>query len=464
METRELKQALKARHLSLIALGGIIGSAYFLGTGFLLEEVGPAAFLAYLLGAIITYFTMSCLSELTLASPSKGSFIAYAARYINPTWACGVGWSYWMTWVVYIPSECLAAGMIMHGFFPDVSPQLFAMLFGLIVSAINVCHVKAFGEIEFWLSLIKVAALALFSLCALGILFGWIGNAAPVSLGTKFLVDQGGFFPNGSWVLLLNMVILLVNFQGSEIIGLSASEAKDASKAVPQAIKQLVVRIICIYLIPTLLIAAIFPWNQASLNQSVFAAALNHYGFSNLAAAFTFVVLIAAISCANTGLFGAVRSLHALGHQGMAPRIFSHISKQGVPAKATIITLAAIWAMLGLGALFPTAQLYKLLLGVSGFTGAVCWISICWSQLRFRQEWRSEGKHKTQLPFRINGFPYMTHLSIWIQVACLFVLAFNNDLRPSLYAGLVALLVPCSLHWLYKKGVFRSKKVFDSCS
>lgn len=452
-EERQLNQALRSRHISLISIGGIIGSAYFLGTGYLIHEVGPGAFLAYILGGIITFLTMSCLSELTLAVPERGSFIHFAAKYISRSWACGVGWSYWMTWVVYIPSECIAAGMIMNDLFPGVSPQIFAMFFGLLVTLINTLHVRAFGEVEFWFAIIKISALSVFCFIALMVIFGVWGSEAPEPVGFRYLWNGGGFFPNGIWVLFLNMMILLVNFQGSEIIGLSASEAKDASRAVPKTINNLAYRIICLYLIPTFMVAAIIPWSEASLQQSVFASALDLYGFQTIAKVFMFVVLAAAISCANSGLYACVRSIHALGHQRMAPKFLAHLNRQGVPEKATWLTLASIWGMLGLSHFFAATNLYKVLLGVSGFTGAICWISICWSQLKFRRRLIAESGYDYFLPYKVRGFPYTTHAGIWLQVLCLIVLAFNSELRPSLYVGILSIVIPVLGYKIYHKKI-----------
>lgn len=447
MEESELHRGLKSRHIHMIALGGIIGSAYFLGTGYLVHEVGPCAFLAYVLGGIITYLTMTCLAELTIAMPTSGSFVSYAAKFVSPSWACGVGWSYWMTWVVYIPSECLAAGIIMNAFVPHVSEYIWAVLFGLLITGINVSHVRMFGEIEFWLSIVKVLALVLFSILALLIYFGVIGSTSPQGgvIGGKFLFNNGGLFPNGGWVLLVNMVVLLVNFQGSEIIGLSASEAHNVSKTIPKIINHVTYRIIGLYLIPTFLLVLIFPWQEANLSDTIFAIALAHYGMHPIAHLFSFVVLCAAISCANSGLYGTVRSMYALSKHGMAPKALSVLNKQKVPARVTFFTLFAIWCMLAASYFFTSKQVYANLLAISGFTGAICWISICWSQLRFRKALMKEA-HGDVLHYSVKWFPYLTHLGIWLQVACLLFVAMNPHLRSSFYIGVPVFLIPMLLY------------------
>ncbi len=444
----QLQRGLKTRHLSLIALGGIIGSSYFLGTGYVLKEVGPSAFLAYILGGLVSYLTLACLSEMAVASPSEGSFVNSAAKYISPSWACGVGWSYWFSWVVYIPSECIAGGLIMHNFVPEVPAHLWAILFGGIITITNLAPVRAFGEMEFWLALVKIGLLIGFSILAVMIFFGWIGGGPSHEvIGDRYLFGNGGLFPNGVLVFFVNMIILMANFQGSEIIGLTASETKNPKKSVPAALKRVIVRIIGLYVIPTFLLGVIFPWDQASVNGSVFAIALKKYGLLHVAQVFGFLIIAGAISCANSGLYATIRTLLALSQKGMGPKLFTNVSRSGVPVTATIATLVAVWALILVCTFFPVDQLYAILLATSGFTGTICWISICWAQLVFRRRLKQIG---ATLTYRIPLYPYLTHLSIWIQVGTLLIVLLNPSMRVAFYFGVPALVVP--MLW-YKKSL-----------
>ena len=242
MNESKMNRGLKNRHLQLISLGGVIGSGYFLGTGYVLEKAGPAAILAYLLGGVIVLCVMLCLAELAVEKPVSGSFVTYAREHISPTWACGVGWAYWTTWVAYVPSEMIAAGIIMNNFIPEVSQLWWAVFFGLLVTILNLFHVDKFGESEFWLSLIKIIALAAFSIVAGLICLGLIGDQGYI--GTKVLLGSGGFAPNGYWSIVLTMVIILVNFQGTEIIGLAAGECEKPEKSIPIAVRNVTWRIL----------------------------------------------------------------------------------------------------------------------------------------------------------------------------------------------------------------------------
>lgn len=435
----KLQRGLKSRHLSMIALGGIIGSSYFLGTGYVLKQVGPAAFLAYILGGFISYLTLACLAELAVASPSQGSFVNSAARYISPAWACGVGWSYWFNWVIYIPSECIAGGLIMSSFVPEVPTYMWAMLFGAIISWINLSHVKAFGELEFWLSLIKIALLIGFCILAVLIFFGWIGPATHEPIGTKYIFGDGGLFPNGFLVLFINMVILMANFQGSEIIGLTASESESPKKAIPAALQKVAIRIVGLYVIPTFLLVLILPWQEGSVQGSAFSLALKKYGLTHVAHVFSFLIITGSISSANSGLYATIRTLLALCERRMGPKFLTHVNKTGVPTYATFATIAAVWILLIAASMFPAPNLYAMLLATSGFTGTICWISICWAQIRFRHHYREMG---AKLTYKVPFFPYLTHISIWLQVGTLLVVLLEPQLRPAFYFGAPAVIVP----------------------
>lgn len=448
MNESKMNRGLKNRHLQLISLGGVIGSGYFLGTGYVLEKAGPAAILAYLLGGIIVLCVMLCLAELAVEKPVSGSFVTYAREHISPTWACGVGWAYWTTWVAYVPSEMIAAGIIMNNFIPEVSQLWWAVFFGLLVTILNLFHVDKFGESEFWLSLIKIVALAAFSIVAGLICLGLIGDQGYI--GTKVLLGSGGFAPNGYWSIVLTMVIILVNFQGTEIIGLAAGECEKPEKSIPIAVRNVTWRIIALYIIPISLLISILPWDKAGLDESVFAAAVTQYGLSGFGAFFAFVILTAAISCSNSGLYGAARALHALARMDMAPSALGHINKNGMPSRSILVSICACWAVILLYSFDPNSALYTYLLAVSGFTGAIAWISICWSEYRSRKRKIAEGTEGA-LRYKTPFFPYVTLFGIWAQVFCLIVMVFEPELREALYAGIPMLLFPMAWYRLRQR-------------
>lgn len=444
----DFRRALKDRHIQLIALGGVIGSGYFLGTGAVVHEVGPSVFLAYILGGIIIYLTMLCMGELAVAIPISGSFINYTADFISPTLACGVGWSYWISWVAYIPAECVAGGIIMEHF-TGVNGYVWAVCFGFLITYINMSEVGTFGEIEFWLALIKILALFGFVALAVLIFLGVIHGPQPSGvIGGRFIFDEGGLFPNGGMALLTAMVLLLVNYQGSEIIGLAAGESIDPARMIPSAIRNVTFRILFIYIIPVFCLVLIFPWQKAGLNNSVFAEALNFYGLKWAGIAASFVTLTATLSCSNSGVYGIVRSLHALARNGMAPRRLAKLNRNAVPQNAGIATLISIWILLFAGYFFGQTMLYIALLLVSGFTGAIAWISLCWAQINFRKRLYKAGYSTADLRYTTPGSPYTGIIAIILMIICLIFLLLNKDVTYKIAFGIgfLTLVIPMIIY------------------
>ncbi len=454
MEEKGMKRGLKNRHLQLISLGGVIGSGYFLGTGYILEKAGPAAIVSYLLGGAIVLCVMLCLAELAVAEPIAGSFVTYARKYINPTWACGVGWTYWVTWVSYVPSEMIAAGIIMNNFVPAVSQLWWAVLFCLLVTLVNLFQVDKFGESEFWLAIIKIIALMAFVVVGVLIILGLIGDQG--YLGTTLLLGSGGFTPNGYWAIIVTMTIILVNFQGTEIIGLAAGECEKPEESIPLAVRNVTWRIIALYIIPISVLISILPWDKASLEESVFAVALSEYGLDKFAAFFSFVVLTAALSCTNSGLYGTSRALYSLSKIGMAPKKLSILNKNGMPQNSVVVTIATCWLIILLYSFDTSDMAYTYLLSLSGFTGAIAWISICWSQYNFRKHCEARNSVE-RLRYKTPFFPFITHFGIWAQVICIIIVASEPELRETIYLGAISLIIPMVIYKI-EHGRWKRKK------
>lgn len=457
----EFRRALKDRHIQLIALGGIIGSGYFLGTGAVVQDVGPAVFLAYLLGGLIIYLTMLCMGELAVAIPISGSFINYTADFISPSLACGVGWSYWISWVAYIPAECIAGGIIME-YFTGINGYAWAVCFGFLITYINLAKVGTFGEIEFWLALIKIVALFGFITLSLLIFFGVIPDAKhPGMIGTHYLLGQGGLFPKGPVALLSAMVLLLVNYQGSEIIGLAAGESINPAQMIPKAIRNVTFRILFIYIIPVFCLVLIFPWQEANIKNSVFAEALNYHGIKWAGSIASFVTLTATLSCSNSGVYGIVRSLHALARNGMAPKPLSKLNRNAVPQNAGFVTLIAIWILLLFSYFFGQSTLYIALLLVSGFTGAIAWISLCWAQINFRRKLYRAGYTTSDLKYKTPGSPYTGIIAIVLMIVCLVFLVAHADINylVAFTLGFGTLVLPMILYRVLRLDKHRQKIV-----
>jgi len=452
-EERQLHRGIQAWHVSLIALGGIIGSCYFLGSGYTIAEVGPAAAFAYALGGLIIYAVMMSFGELLVNLPRRGSFVSYTREFIGESAAAGVGWSYWANWVAYCPAEALACGIMMNLFIPW-SPFYWSIIFLGLITLINIYQVSWFGHIESVLALIKIGAVVVFSVCAVGIIFGLIGGEA---VGFSVLLSKGevsvyeALFPFGGFVVLTTMTMILVNFQGSEIIGLAAAETQNPEVNVPRACKAVTYRIIAIYVIPLLLLVMILPYVEAGLEDSVFSTALAKYGLNWAAAMFSIVTMIAAFSCANSGVYGTVRCLYGLAVEGLAPKVFMRLNRYNVPQFATIFTIAPMWIVLALGYYLPDSSLYAYLLSMSGFTGTICWMAIIAAQMVMRKKLTARGYDvQSTLAAKTPLYPVLPALGFLLMAFALFFLAWQPDLRPVLWFAVPATVGPAIAYKIAK--------------
>ncbi|PWR71785.1 amino acid permease [Methanospirillum stamsii] len=451
-----LQRGIRPWMASLIAIGGIIGSIYYLGSGYLIAEMGPSVILLYAIGGLVIWTVMQSFAELLVNVPRQGNFISHSAEFISPTWAVGTGWSYWFNWCAYIPSEAVAGGIIMHVFAPQLSVVAWAVIFLTMITILNIIHVGGFGFVESSLSLIKIIHNVVFCIVAVLIIFGFFGNGGPIGFSVLFPPNSDPFtdiFPAGVFILISNLALILVNFQGSEIVGLAASETQNPDKVVPKACRQVVYRILRVDIIPILLLVMILPYSEAGLEDSVFSLALAKYGFTEIAGVLSFIVLTAAFSCANSGFYGAVRALYGLSLEGMAPKMFSRLSKQCTPMYATLFTLLICWAVLSLWWISNgEGELYLWLLSVSAFTGAICWISICYSQVIFRKRIYERGYQKSDIKAPAPLSPYVPLLiGVVLEIFALVILVFNEDLRGSLFLSIPAVTVPMILYIIGRK-------------
>ncbi len=449
-----LRKGLGPVQVQLISIGGIIGSGYFLGVGSTLAESGWTILLAYLLGGLIVWLVAMAMGELSVGMAREGGFVSQSSELFGRHWAAGVGWSYWLNWCVYIPSEMIAGGMILNQFCPTVSTLSWAVLFGICITVLNLINVKRFGQIESLLSVVKIAAMASFVVFAGFIWIRGVGVPPPISRQTANLPTA--IIPGGI-SFLLTMVLVLVNFQGTELIALSAAETKDPEKNLPPVVRNVALRTIGLFVVPLTMLILIFPWNEAKVERSVFAEVFSRHGFEGLALGFELVIVLAALSCANSGLYGAARALFCLGKEGLAPQWTTRLNSQGIPSNAAWATIGLSWCVLPFYLFFEGSNFYIWLLSVSGFTGAICWIAITGCQIRLR---KNNGSSK-KLAYKMPGYPYLSWFSLALQTGCLGLLAFHPTLNTSLILGIPAFVVPVLYFWMKEK-VQRSKGTLGS--
>lgn len=432
-----LKRDMKSRHLMMISIGGTIGTGLFVGSGQTISQAGPlGAVLAYLVGGFIMYLVLLCLGELTAAMPVSGSFQTYASRFISPGAGFTTGWLYWINWAICIAADFTAAGIIMNNWFPQIAIWIWCTVFAAILAFLNIISVRAYGEAEFWFASIKVTAILAFIVAGCGLIFGFSGHGVPVALSNFH--TEGGLFPNGMEAVLLTMIAVVYSFQGAELVGIAAGECEDPGKNVPRVIKGIAFRIIFFYVLAIIVLAAIIPFNEASVLESPFAHVFGMLGLPMAKDIMFFVVMTSALSSGNSALYACSRLLWSMSKEGLAPSLLGKVNSRGVPVYGVLITVILAGMSL-LTSEYAADTVYLWLMSSTGLTGCLIWVIIAWCQFNFRKEFLRLGGKLEQLTFRTPLFPLVPILALVLNMIVIVSLYFDESQRIVLYTGLPAL-------------------------
>ncbi|MGN5732587.1 amino acid permease [Arthrobacter psychrochitiniphilus] len=406
----ELKRGLSSRHLQMIAIGGAIGTGLFVASGGTIAQAGPGgALLAYTLVGLMVFLLMQSLGEMSAKIPVAGSFQTYATRFVSPSFGFAIGWNYWFNWAITVAAELVAAGIIMDFWFPEVPGWVWAGGFLMLLTGINALSAKAFGESEFWLSLIKVAAVILFLVAGVLMIIGVLGDSAP---GLSNWQNREDVF-HGGWVSILSVFMIAgFSFQGTELVGVAAGEAKNPRREVPRAIRSVFWRIMIFYIGAIFVIGCLIPLtdpsllssSEADIGASPFTLVFERAGIAFAAGLMNAVILTAILSAGNSGLYASTRMLYAMAKDGKAPKIFGKTNARGVPIAALLAT-AAVGLFGFLSALVGQGAAYAWLINVSGLCGFIVWAGIALSHYRFRRAFLAQGNAVADLPYRAAFFP-----------------------------------------------------------
>lgn len=433
---RQLERGLKNRHIQLIAIGGAIGTGLFLGAGKSIHLAGPSIMLVYLIIGIALFFMMRALGELLLYKPDAGSFAEFAETFIG-SWAGFItGWTYWFCWIATGIAEITAVGVYIRYWLPDVPQWVPALACVLILFLINMTAVKAFGEIEFWFALIKI--ITIIALIVIGIvlvLMGFKGSDAEASFSN--LWTYGGFFPNGASGFLLSFQMAVFSFVGIELVGITAAETVDPNKTIPKAINNIPVRILIFYIGALFVIMSIYPWNGINPAESPFVKVFALIGIPVAAGIINFVVLTAAASSCNSGIFSTSRMVYTLAKEGQAPRKLGSLSKQNVPAPALIFSTLVLLIGVLLNYLLPD-QVFTLVTSIATICFIWVWGIILYAHIRFRKTMPEAAKKN---PFRMPFAPFMNWLVLAFFIFVIVILGFAADTRVALFVTPVWFLI-----------------------
>ncbi|MFI7896006.1 amino acid permease [Streptomyces sp. CACIS-1.16CA] len=440
-----LQAGLKNRHLSMIAIGGVIGAGLFVGSSAGIAAAGPAILISYAMVGLMVVLVMRMLGEMAAARPSSGSFSAYADQALGRWAGFSIGWLYWFFWVVVLAVEATAGAAILENWIPGVPQWAWALIVMVVLTATNLVSVGSYGEFEFWFAGIKVVAIAAFVVVGFLAVFGLLPGSDNPGSGLAHLTDNGGFFPEGPGAILTGVLMVVFSFMGSEIVTLAAGESSDPQRAVSKATNSVIWRIAVFYLGSIFVVLTLLPWNDPSIQEKgSYVAALDSIGIPQAGNVMDFIVLTAVLSCLNSGLYTASRMAFSLGERGDAPKSFAKVNGRGVPQAAILSSV-----VFGFVAVFFNYQwpdtVFQFLLNSSGAVALFVWLVICFTQLRMRGIILRETPGK--LVVRMWLFPYLT----WATIAAIsFILVYmltDDTAREQVVLSLLvaALVVGISL-------------------
>jgi L-asparagine transporter-like permease len=448
---RGLRRTLTARRMTMIALGGAIGTGLFLGSGFAISLAGPAVLVSYLVGAVIALLLMGCLAEMTVAHPTSGSFGAYAEYYLGPLAGYLVRYAYWTSIVLAVGTEVTAVALYMHYWFPQLPGWVSILAFSALLIAVNARSVNVFGAIEYWFSAIKVSAIMIFIALAAYVLLrassgtpGGEAGAAAVG-GLQNYTALGGFFPHGLWGAWVAVIVAIFSYLSIEMIAVAAGEAAQPEVAVVRAFRSTVLRLILFYILTLALVLAIVPWTAAGVEESPFVKVMRAVRIPGAAAIFNLVILVAALSAMNSQLYITTRMMFSLSRAGYAPRRFGMLNRRGVPVQALLLSSIGIALATVVSVVAPHGA-YILMVSVSAFGAMFAWLMIFVTHFFFRRARRQAGA--PPLRFRMRGFPWTTLLGATLMTAALLTTAFTAAFRLTLVFGLPFIAVLCGIYWL----------------
>ncbi|KML10340.1 MULTISPECIES: amino acid permease [Burkholderia] len=443
MNQSDLKCGLKQRHMTMIALGGVIGAGLFVGSGVVIQQTGPAAILSFLITGGLVVLVMRMLGEMACAMPAVGSFYEYArlafGNWRGPGKMAGflTGWMYWYFWVIVVALEAVAGAKLIQFWLPDTPAWIISLALLVVLTLTNLISVGSYGEFEFWFSSIKVGAIIVFLfLGGLYVLGLWPASMHTTSV-LPTLLGHGGFMPLGIGPVMSGAVAATGFYFGAEIVTIAAAEAKEPAKAVAKATNSVITRVLVFYVGSVALVVALVPWNSHQM-ATPYVSALEVMGLPAAANVMNAIVLTAVLSALNSGLYAASRMLFALTRHGDAPAALAKVNKRGVPVRAILLGTVFGYVSVVMSYVSPDT-VFAFLVNSYGTVALFVYVLIAFSQLRLRK--RLDPVAASKLRVRMWAYPYLTWVAIVGMVGILVAMAFIPDQRKPLWLGVASLAV-----------------------
>jgi GABA permease len=422
----------------MISIAGVIGAGLFIGSATAISKAGPAVLIAYALAGALVVLVMRMLGEMATAHPDTGSFSTYADRALGRWAGFSIGWLYWWFWVIVIPVEATAGALILHNWVDAVPQWGFALIITALLVGTNLFSVGNYGEFEFWFALVKVVAIVAFIAVGLLAIFGVLPGAK--TSGLTHLTSNGGFMPNGFGAVIAAMLTTMFTFMGTEIVTIAAAESPDPEHGIRKAVNSVIWRISLFYLGSIFVVVSLVAWNSKGLvERGSYQTVLDQIGLNGLAPVLDLVILTAVASCLNSALYTASRMAYSLSSRGDAPKSWSRVRSNGVPA--TAIIASSLVGFLGvIGNYVLPGEIFGYLLASSGAIALFVYLVIALSQLKMRRELDASG---TEPAVRMWAFPALTYVTIAFIVGVLVLMVVRPGLRLELWlsVALAAVIV-----------------------
>jgi GABA permease len=448
--TTELKKGLSQRHLTMIAMGGVIGAGLFVGSGVVIGETGPPAFISYALAGFLVIMVMRMLGEMAVANPSTGSFADYARNALGGWAGFSVAWLYWYFWVIVIGFEAVAGAKVVQFWMPGVPLWLLSLILMSLMTATNLFSVSSFGEFEFWFAGIKVAAIVLFLILGGLFVFGLWPNR---SMDFSNLTDNGGFFPEGVSAVFAAILVVIFSMTGAEVATIAAAESEDPGRAIRRATNSVIGRIAVFYVGSVFLVVTIVPWNSDSIAASPYVAAFEAMNIPYADQIMNAVVLTAVLSCLNSGLYTSSRMLFVLAGRREAPMSLMKVNKKGVPVQA-ILASSVVGFLCVIAAAISPDTVFLFLLNSSGAIIMFVYLLICISQIVLRRRTPPE-----KLIVKMWFFPVLSILVAAGILAILVQMGWNAESRSQLIQSLGAFALVIVIYVVTTR--FRERVITD---
>lgn len=434
-----LTRGLNTRHIRFMALGSAIGTGLFYGSSSAIQAAGPAVLFAYIIAGAAVFMVMRALGELAVRHPVSGSFGQYAGRYLGPLAGFITGWTYVFEMAIVAIADVTAFSIYMGFWFPEVPRWIWVLAIIFFLAAINLLSVKVFGELEFWFSTIKVAAIIAMILGGAAIIvFGFQIDGGQTVSGLGNLINNGGLLPNG-WVgLLAAFAVVMFAFGGIETIGVTAGEAKDPGKSIPAAVNTVPVRILLFYVLTLGVLMSLIPWQDITGETSPFVQIFDSLGIPLAAHILNAVVITAALSAINSDIFGAGRILFGLSQQGHAPAAFGKISRAGVPWMTVLLMTGVLLVGVVLNATIPE-DVFLLIASIATFATVWVWIMILAAHIAMKRQIASG--HLAPSVFPVPLWPLASILTGVFMLGIIVLLGVYPQTRVALYVGAVWLVL-----------------------